>query len=148
MGGKGGPHLPAAVFSSNYLRTEKEVINNPGRQPETAQLHNALGEGPRPKRSLFIGGVGECEVGWNDKVIQKGRWRGVGTGFHCIFLVPLVRIPSVHKSLAERIRNSRLTPGKQEGTPGKTVPLDKSAMRAKIAAQSGSEKCHLILRRL
>lgn len=43
-----GPCLSTAVFSSNYLETEEEVINNPGSQPETALPHKhserALGQ--------------------------------------------------------------------------------------------------------
>lgn len=37
-----GQCLSTAVFSSNYLETEKEVINNPGSQPETALPHKTL----------------------------------------------------------------------------------------------------------
>lgn len=37
-----GQCLSTAVFSSNYLETEEEVINNPGSQPETALPHKTL----------------------------------------------------------------------------------------------------------
>lgn len=74
-----GQCLSTAVFSSNYLETEKEVINNPGSQPETALPHKTLREGPGPKGHFLLGaGVGE-QSGTERKIKEQVE------GFQYIF---------------------------------------------------------------
>lgn len=77
-----GQCLSTAVFSSNYLETEEEVINNPGSQPETALPHKTLREGPGPKGHFLLGGW--FGAGWGNKIGRKIRRQAAC--FHYTFL--------------------------------------------------------------
>ena len=73
-----GQCLSTAVFSSNYLETEKEVINNPGSQPESLphETLRALGQ-----KVTFYGGPGWAGV--TEQYREKDK--GVGSRFSLFF---------------------------------------------------------------